>query len=270
MKQFKQTLKFIGLYLAVEIAIEIIAGIAWGVYYKAANPGVSISEAFDTMPSLMGLLLGDVTNAIIVLIAWKYKVIRLPECMKISNVNWSMAALPLILGVCWIICELFIDDLSNIAEDETVAKVISECAHSPLGLLSICIIGPIFEELIMREGVLGSMLRNKVNPWMAIVLSALLFGGMHLNLSQFVAGSIAGIVLGVLYWKTGNIVLSSIIHILNNTICMIGFLLTEDLPDDAKMYDFLGGQGVGFALCGVFAVICAVLLVKYVKREEEV
>lgn len=268
MKKFKQTLKLIGIYLGMCLAVSIIAGIAWIIYYKNIHPDASIRTACESVPNLLEMLLTDAGTIAAVVIAWKQKLIRLPECLKMSKNQWSKAALPLALGISWFACTIFIDDLSNIKPDEDVVNILKECMHSVIGCLSICIIGPILEELIMREGVLGTMLRNKVNPWAAIVISSVIFGAIHFNLWQMVSAIIGGVVLGVLYWKSGNIVLPAIIHIANNTTSTVISLMTEDMPDDIKVYDFLGGKSVGIVLCGVFAILSAVLLIKYLKTED--
>lgn len=268
MKRFKQTLKLLGIFLAVNIVLGTMVIIAWIVYYKSMNPGVGLRTAFDSMPSLYSMLLSDALLAVTILFAWKSKLIRLPQCMMFSKEQWSKAALPLALGVSWFVCEMFISDFINIQADEKTANVLADCSHSVIGVLSICIVGPVMEELIMREGFLGTMLRNKVNPWVAIVASALAFGAFHFNMWQFVPATIGGIVLGVLYWKTGNIVLPAIIHIINNTTATVVNFVTGDVSDEVMMYDLLGGKTVGIILCCVFAVTSAVLLIRYLKTEE--
>ena len=65
-----------------------------------------------------------------------------------------------------------------------------------------------------------------------------------------------GVVLGMIYVKTGNIVVTSIIHILNNSFAI---MLVRALGDDAKDFslkEWMGGNWVagvciivGFSLC---------------------
>ena len=50
---------------------------------------------------------------------------------------------------------------------------------------------------------------------------------MHFNLSQFIFATIGGIALGIVYYKSGNIILPLIVHALNNTLSSI-LTLTVD------------------------------------------
>ena len=73
------------------------------------------------------------------------------------------------------------------------------------------ILAPIMEELIFRYGILGSL--KEKGPILAIGVSSVLFGVMHMNIIQGGYACLMGIVLGYLYWKTNNINTSILLHI---------------------------------------------------------
>lgn len=91
-------------------------------------------------------------------------------------------------------------------------------------IASVVIIAPIFEEIIMRGIILEGFL-NKYKPATAIILSALLFGFIHLNIPQFINTTIIGIILALIYYKTRSLILCICAHALNNTIAIFsGYL----------------------------------------------
>ena len=82
----------------------------------------------------------------------------------------------------------------------------------------ICLIGPIMEEIISRGAIQGFLLRQSVAPKYAIVTSALIFGITHMNPAQIPIATIVGLMLGIIYWKTGSLILPMFIHIANNSM----------------------------------------------------
>lgn len=266
MKKFKQALELTGIFIVVSIVVTII----FCGYLISIHPEWEFKAALNSASHVLALIATQIMLIITILIAWKRKIIRLPESIIMCKKQWSMAALPLALGVCWMFCEWFAEDLISIEVPEEEIAGFAQIDHSILGCLFACIIGPIAEELLMREGLLGCMLRSKVNPWVAIIISAVLFGVLHCNSWQGIPAIGSGILLGILYWKTGNIVIPAIIHIINNTCSTAMQLIcdTEGLPYDTKLYDFIGGKNVGIALCCILAIISIALLVKFLKREK--
>jgi len=267
MKKFKQALQLLGIYIAVSIVVMLF----FYIYLKSAYPELDIKAAADSAPVMMSLISAQMMVIISILIGWKCKLIRLPECLKMSKEQWRKAALPMTLGMCWMICEWFADELIGIEMPEKDIAINEAINHSLLGCMITCFIGPLAEELLFREGFLGSMLRSKVNPWIAIILSAVLFGAVHANGWQGIPAISAGIIWGVLYWKTGNIVIPVIIHVINNTLSIVfDSIGMGGVSEETKLYNFIGGKNVGIAVCCVFAIISLVLLIKYLKREKTI
>lgn len=80
----------------------------------------------------------------------------------------------------------------------------------------ICLLGPVLEELIFR-GVLLEGLRKYGNLF-GIIMSAVMFGLMHQNIMQFLPAAVIGIVWGYTAVKSGSLIPSILLHILNNTM----------------------------------------------------
>lgn len=84
-------------------------------------------------------------------------------------------------------------------------------------LISVSIFAPFFEEWLCRGVVLRGLLK-KVGPAWAIIISALFFAAIHMNLWQAIPAFIMGLVFGYVYYKTGSLKLTMLMHCVNNTL----------------------------------------------------
>ena len=115
-------------------------------------------------------------------------------------------------------------------DDQTLDKLGVE--HSTAALVAsvavVCVLAPIAEEFLFR-GFMFSALRNWAGPWPAALLTGLLFGGIHLDPDRPVAFllplAFLGVLLCLVYWRTGSLYPCIALHALNNAIA---FGATED------------------------------------------
>lgn len=93
----------------------------------------------------------------------------------------------------------------------------------PVQVLLIVVAAPISEEVCFR-GMLFGGLRERLPRLVAALLSAVVFGGLHaLTGVSAVPPLIAfGLVLALLYEKTGSIVPGILLHMLNNSVALLG------------------------------------------------
>jgi membrane protease YdiL (CAAX protease family) len=92
------------------------------------------------------------------------------------------------------------------------------------GALYCCVMGPIIEEIGFRGLILGGLLKMRCRPWIAILISALVFALLHGFGAIFVTAVLFGILVGWLYWRTGSIIPGIIIHIVNNSLTAIDLI----------------------------------------------
>jgi membrane protease YdiL (CAAX protease family) len=93
----------------------------------------------------------------------------------------------------------------------------------PVQILLIVIAAPISEEVCFR-GMLFGGLRTRMPRLAAALISALIFGGLHAltGISAVPPLIFFGFVLALLYEKTGSIVPGILLHMLNNSVALIG------------------------------------------------
>ncbi len=78
------------------------------------------------------------------------------------------------------------------------------------------IAAPLFEEFLFRGFLLPSLTRY-LPVWGAVVTSSLLFAVAHLSLSEILPLTVLGIVLGIVYTRSRNLLSSMLIHSLWNS-----------------------------------------------------
>ena len=69
--------------------------------------------------------------------------------------------------------------------------------------------------------VLRGLLANKMKPVWAIVISALFFAFIHLNPWQALPAFTIGCLMGYVYYKTGSLKLTMLLHFTNNTFALV-------------------------------------------------
>ena len=89
-----------------------------------------------------------------------------------------------------------------------------------MDVITIGILPGLGEELFFR-GIIYRYLR-KFNSKVAIIGSALIFGLIHMNLTQGIFAFFAGILLATAYERTGSLLVPIMMHMLNNSLAVLG------------------------------------------------
>ena len=140
-------------------------------------------------------------------------------------------------------------------------------------------IAPVFEEFMVR-GLIFSELKQYGNG-LAIFASAIFFGLLHGNFSQFFYTTAMGVALGYITYATGGILASTIIHAIVNMLSVISTLLlntpsvqeyvmsgsTERIPDsDMFMVALFGIYLVSLIILIIVGLVLAIIKIKQIKR----
>lgn len=111
-------------------------------------------------------------------------------------------------------------DIPNTLEETFIGM-----SRNPFGVLSIALLAPILEELLFRGAIQGSIQASGKSPWIAIVISSLIFGVVHMNPAQVPFAFLLGMMFGWLYYRTGSLLPGIIGHVLNNSVAAINMIL---------------------------------------------
>ena len=100
-----------------------------------------------------------------------------------------------------------------------------------LELLSLCVVPGLCEEFLFRGVFLTNLMPFGKNN--AILISALLFSLMHENPAQALFAFVAGILLGLIYVKTGSIWNCIVVHLINNFVSLLESIINYNFGENA-------------------------------------
>lgn len=90
-----------------------------------------------------------------------------------------------------------------------------------VNILCVSVMAPLLEEWLCRGTILRGLLGNGVRPGWAIAASALIFALIHANPWQAVPAFILGLLFGYVYYRTGSLKLTVLMHFTNNSFSLI-------------------------------------------------
>lgn len=157
------------------------------------------------------------------------------------------------------------EPISSILPDMPAAleEALKSLTNGPLwaSLISVSIFAPLFEEWLCRGLVLRGLL-SKMNPTGAICVSAAFFAILHMNPWQAIPAFILGLLFGYVYYRTGSLKLTMLMHFVNNTFATI-FSRIPAFEEAETFMDILcpWKYAVIFVLC-VLVLVSAIIIIR--------
>ena len=90
-----------------------------------------------------------------------------------------------------------------------------------INVFIIAFLPAVCEEIFFRGALQRIIINITRNPWIGIVVTAILFSAMHMQFQGFLPRMFLGIILGALYWFSGSLWTSIIPHFVNNAVQVI-------------------------------------------------
>lgn len=109
-------------------------------------------------------------------------------------------------------------------------------------VISTCILAPLFEELVCRGLILRGIAACGGSPRRAILWSAFFFALVHLNPWQSIPAFVLGVFFGWVYWRTGSLWTTILLHAVNNGISVVITRTFPDMTMDTGLMDILPTQ----------------------------
>ena len=253
----KRGLTDVVLYLIIFIVVQIIimyagAGIWAGI--KGEGYQATLQAASTGGNAILTALVSAFSSVITLVIFLKTKWTPLTRGYLLSK-PWGTLLWVALFSLGTIIPLSFLYEQLGIEMDENTQQVITSMMKEPWGYVAVGILAPLAEEVVFRGAILRTLLgiMSKKNHWVAIMISAAIFGIVHANLAQFINALLMGLLLGWMYYRTGSLVPGILLHWINNTMA---YVLTNIMPQsDGKLIDLFHGDektvyyAVGFSLC---------------------
>jgi membrane protease YdiL (CAAX protease family) len=211
------------------LGIQIGLGLLIGVYELISNKSDT-----SLVSGVLTALASIISFGIVLLVGFKKAKRSFNEVFKFNKVPLSL----------WVAATVFLfgfhilnSELNNVLNyflpmAEIFISVFETLMAEQVFIISIIIVGIIpgfAEELLFRGLILDGLIKN-YSKRKAIIISALLFGIIHLNPWQFLTGLIFGLVFAWICIKTNSILLCIYIHSFNNLLSTIAIRLKNIIP----------------------------------------
>jgi len=202
---------------------------------------------------------------------YNYKVSRsgkfFGEGMDLDNSNFAplnLATCAVLVAVATLACAFAAEPIPGLLPDMPawLEEALSSLTEGPLlvSILCACIFAPLFEEWLCRGTILRGLL-CKMKPVYAITLSALFFAAIHLNPWQGIPAFMLGCLFGWVYYKTGSLKLTMLMHCVNNTVSVI-LSRIPSLENADSFRDVINND----ILYAVIIVVCLAVLALCIKE----
>ncbi|MCL1960119.1 MAG: CPBP family intramembrane metalloprotease [Spirochaetes bacterium] len=224
--------------------------------------------------SILNTLISIISFGIVILIGFRKTKRSINEVFKFNKVSafFWIAITVFMTGFVIVISET--DNLLNYILPmpeffRNIFETISVEYIFILAIINMGIIPPITEELFFR-GLILDGLKNNYSKRKAIIISALLFGLIHLNPWQAYGAFIMGLIFAWICIETNSILLSIYMHFFNNTLYTITLKYKELIPIKGFNVNFITPvefQPLWFDLSGlIILIIGTIMLIKGIKR----
>lgn len=220
------------LILMLFLMAEVMAGICATIQLNLSNfaNGGEIDPMLCLAHPKVYVLWMLIWDLILLLLLWVTKVVR-RNCLTAGRhsepplspsyvVSLLTAFLLLVLGnsALAVVLEL---------PDDGVSEIFMGVKDEAFAWLTLCLVGPLVEELIFREGIARQLRSLGMRTFWAALLSAAVFGVAHGNLAQAIPAIILGTALGLYYFRTNDLRLCLTAHVLNNTLAVVLLFFPE-------------------------------------------
>ena len=190
----------------------------------------------------------------IILIGAALMLVSIPVTNQLTLWNESMT-----LGAAFEKLEDYLKTLEEAAQATTERMLnVDTIGGVLLNLLVIAMIPAIGEELTFR-GMLQQSLTRKINPHVAIILSAAIFSFIHFQFYGFLPRMFLGILLGYMFYITGSLWTSILMHFLNNGSLVILYYLNNKGIVNVDVDHFGETWGIGVFVASALVTVSLIV-----------
>lgn len=233
------SLLLVFIYLWMQVMTALAFALFAGVRYALKlNKGDSdLVFGIDPIPTelsaefiLLILFVSAVLSLALCFLVYKLRKIPIADHLKwrIPPARLIFSAIPTGLSIEFVSIFLFsITAIFFKKSAESYESMVQGLVESPFAFIVIGIIAPIVEDLIFRGFILNE-LRKDYSLKTALIIQAVLFGVMHLNVAQGLYAVLAGLVLGLIAVEAKSVIPAIIGHIVMNSSALLLSNVQED------------------------------------------
>ncbi|MBO9998254.1 MAG: CPBP family intramembrane metalloprotease [Cyanobacteria bacterium SID2] len=220
-----------GFFIVFFLGQFISGTIIFPVIFKSLNLDASnLSSRWQAISILGGYLISGLAALSVMYVSLKPYFPLKPDWFRFNlpqGLSWGfagyLAAVPLVLGVSLINQGLW-DGKGGSNPILEIALEGRDWVAIACFFITASVLAPVFEELIFRGFLLPSLTRY-VPVWGSIVLSSLVFALAHLSVSEVLPLATLGVVLGVIYTRSRNLLAAMLMHGLWNSGTLVSLVI---------------------------------------------
>lgn len=254
LKTLWDVLWYVVVFVLIQITVQAGAALIWAHTHGEAFQQVIMTMAQGQM-GWMVTITSVVSSLVTILL---FAITRWAPVSRtwLRTRPWAVLVWVVLLTIGTILPTEWLYEQLQIQLSAETEALFEGIMKEPWGYLALGIFVPVAEELVFRGAILRSLLGlfSEQMHWVAIVLSALIFGAIHMNLAQGIHAFVLGLLIGWMYYRTKSIIPGIALHWVNNSVAYVMFNLMPDL-NDGKLIDLFHGDdrlmymGLGCSLC---------------------
>ena len=254
-------------YMVVFLLIQVIVqGIASVVeaYFAEGDLKSAFANGLANADNIgiTALIISNVVSSLLTIIIFLKAKWTLWARDYLATRPWGVVFWVIILSFGLIIPTMWLQEELHLEMPKEMEELFTSVCSTPYGYFTLAVLAPWAEEVVFRGAILRKLLEifSHQMHWVAIVISAIIFGAVHMNMAQGVNAFVLGLLLGWMFYRTGSIFPGIVLHWANNTIAYILVRLRPDLSN-ASLTDICGGDEnkvllyVGFSMLIVIPAI---------------
>jgi hypothetical protein len=239
------TLCYLGISLAsLVIAIIVVAAMSGGDPSKRSSDEM-MNLVFAHPASIFYLLIpGHIALLGIAIFAAILSPTPFAARLSLNRPTWpwwaTVAAVltaPFLSFLWSMVISNFVEPNAFLEKMESMFQSTTENFGFGVTLLCIAVV-PAFSEEWLFRGYVQTRLAQRWSPWLAILVSSLLFAVFHLDPVHVLAVFPMGLWLGFISWRCGSIIPAMIAHTYNNSLSLVGVVYDQTDSLDATMSSF--------------------------------
>jgi membrane protease YdiL (CAAX protease family) len=265
-KPLRRWATIIGIGLLLHLAIRLILSSVWvevaaGLLFYVLDPGLVslIGESVDLF-----IYVASLWPVTLFVTAWIKIPPELAFPLRKPRLAITLPGLFVCLGasmvgflvttaISWVMEAVF--GLYSIPPNIVLPQGI---AANVVSIVSMTLVPAVFEELLFRGAILQSL--RRFGDGFAMIVSAVLFGLLHGNLSQMPTTFLLGLLFAYFVLRTGSILPAMFFHFVNNGLAT-AFEYISDYLTDAQFAVMNMSMFAGYILLGIVGLLFLALRV---------
>ncbi len=149
-------------------------------------------------------------------------------------------------------CGIIVSPLVDAMPKEWMTPVEQQLRGGLWSMITLLIAAPVLEEFLFR-GIIQKNLVRTAGILPGILLGSLIFGAIHMIPQQMVYATLLGFILGTIYYMTGSLTSAIAIHIVNNGLTALFYMLFGTTGIEHQLF----GEGTSWTIA--YAICCLLL-----------